>query len=312
MLQSCPILCDSMDSSPPGSSVHGILQARRLEGVPFPTPEDLPDSGIKPVFPAAPALAGRFFTISATWEVFYLYSCLNRYVCTVCVCVCARTRACTDWRELFPFGVGSVCWPCGILAVSCKWWMNRTGPLLEEGELQRQQEEWRRTSLLFDFTFTALTWSSTMAELLRDAMCSLSVEWNGVSLGTLMQLKRASFPISMFCTDTTQDQMPSKLINFRNCEGDIKGEFDLYRGFPRWLSGKESACQYRRLRKWGLDPWVGKIPWRRKWQPTPLYSCLVNPTDRGAWRATVHEVTESQTRLSNWAHRHDLYRNYPI
>ena len=109
LLQSCPILCDSMDSSPPGSSVHGILQARRLEGVPFPTPEDLPDSGIKPVFPAAPALAGRFFTISATWEVFYLYSCLNRYVCTVCVCVCARTRACTDWRELFPFGVGSVC-----------------------------------------------------------------------------------------------------------------------------------------------------------------------------------------------------------
>ena len=33
LLQSCPVLCDPMDSSPPGSPVHGILQARILEGV---------------------------------------------------------------------------------------------------------------------------------------------------------------------------------------------------------------------------------------------------------------------------------------
>ena len=36
-----------------------------------------------------------------------------------------------------------------------------------------------------------------------------------------------------------------------------------------WLGGKESACKYRRLRRCGFDPWIGKIPWRRKWQPTP-------------------------------------------
>ena len=35
-----------------------------------------------------------------------------------------------------------------------------------------------------------------------------------------------------------------------------------------WLSGEESACHYRRR---GLDPWVRKIPWRRKWQPTPVF-----------------------------------------
>ena len=40
------------------------------------------------------------------------------------------------------------------------------------------------------------------------------------------------------------------------------------------------------------DFWVGKIPWRRKWQPLQ-YSCLGNPTDRGAWRATAHGVAES-------------------
>ena len=38
-------------------------------------------------------------------------------------------------------------------------------------------------------------------------------------------------------------------------------------GFPDGSAGKESACQCRRCR---FDPWVGKIPWRRKWQPTPV------------------------------------------
>ena len=39
-------------------------------------------------------------------------------------------------------------------------------------------------------------------------------------------------------------------------------------GLSRWLSGKESACQCRSHR---FSPWVGKIPWRRKWQPTPVF-----------------------------------------
>ena len=50
--QSCPILCDPMDCSPPGSSVQGILQARALEWVPFPSPGDLPDPGIEPTSPS--------------------------------------------------------------------------------------------------------------------------------------------------------------------------------------------------------------------------------------------------------------------
>ena len=38
-------------------------------------------------------------------------------------------------------------------------------------------------------------------------------------------------------------------------------------GFPGGSDGKASACSTGDL---GLDPWVGKIPWRRKWQPTPV------------------------------------------
>ena len=37
---------------------------------------------------------------------------------------------------------------------------------------------------------------------------------------------------------------------------------------PRWFSGKEPTCQCRRG---GFDPWVKKIPWSEKWQPTPMF-----------------------------------------
>ena len=50
--QSCPTLCDPTDCSLPGSSVHGISQARILEWVPFSSPGDLPTQGIQHRSPA--------------------------------------------------------------------------------------------------------------------------------------------------------------------------------------------------------------------------------------------------------------------
>ena len=41
--------------------------------------------------------------------------------------------------------------------------------------------------------------------------------------------------------------------------------------FPGGSSDKESTCQCRRLRRHWFDPWVGNIPWRRKWQPIPVF-----------------------------------------
>ena len=62
-------------------------------------------------------------------------------------------------------------------------------------------------------------------------------------------------------------------------------------GFPRWLSGKESACQCRRHK---FNPWVWKIPWRRKWQPTPVSLPEKSHRQRD-WRAAVYGVTNSLT-----------------
>ena len=49
----------------------------------------------------------------------------------------------------------------------------------------------------------------------------------------------------------------------------------------------------------GFDPWVWKIPWRGKWQPTSVF-LLENHMDGGAWWATVHGVAKSRTRLSDF------------
>ena len=52
-----PTPCDPVDCSPPGSSIHGILPSRQeyWSGLPFPSPGDLPDPGIKPRSPALQA-----------------------------------------------------------------------------------------------------------------------------------------------------------------------------------------------------------------------------------------------------------------
>ena len=59
--QLCPTLCDPIDGSPPGSSVHGIFMGRILEWVAISYSRDLPDPGIEPAS-AVSCIAGGLFT----------------------------------------------------------------------------------------------------------------------------------------------------------------------------------------------------------------------------------------------------------
>ena len=61
-----------------------------------------------------------------------------------------------------------------------------------------------------------------------------------------------------------------------------------------------------RQRKCRFDPWVRKIPWEGNGNPLQ-YSCLENPIDRGAWRATVHGVAESDPTEHACTHRDTNY-----
>ena len=69
---------------------------------------------------------------------------------------------------------------------------------------------------------------------------------------------------------------------------------------PWWFSGKEPAYQCRRS---GLDPWAWKIPWRRKWQPTPVFLAgkphgQMNLADYKSWdRRVRHDLTTKHLGL---------------
>ena len=78
-------------------------------------------------------------------------------------------------------------------------------------------------------------------------------------------------------------------------------------GFQGGASGKEPACQCRRHKRCGFNPWVGKIPWRRAWQPIPVLSRLENPMDRGARWSTVHRVAKSPTQLKRLSIQHTVF-----
>ena len=72
--------------------------------------------------------------------------------------------------------------------------------------------------------------------------------------------------------------------------------FKYWLGFPGDSDGKASACNAGDL---GSIPGLGRSPGEGNGNPLQ-HSCLENPTDGGAWWATVHEVTKSRTRLSDF------------
>ena len=77
-----------------------------------------------------------------------------------------------------------------------------------------------------------------------------------------------------------------QLMNGKMKKKRKKSMWCIHTGLPWWLSGKQSAYQ---CRSHGFNPWSGKIPWRRKWQPTPVF-LPGEPMGRAAQCATVQGV----------------------
>ena len=70
----------------------------------------------------------------------------------------------------------------------------------------------------------------------------------------------------------------------------------------QYYSGKEPACQCRRLKRHGFDLSVRKIPWKTANGNPVQHSCPENPMDRGAWQDTVHGAAESDMTEQLSAH----------
>ena len=65
-------------------------------------------------------------------------------------------------------------------------------------------------------------------------------------------------------------------------------------------SGSEGKSVYLQCERPGFHPWVGKIPWRRKWQPTPVLLPWKSCGGRSLVQATIHGVAKSRARLSDF------------
>ena len=72
--------------------------------------------------------------------------------------------------------------------------------------------------------------------------------------------------------------------------------------FPWWFHGKESTCQYRRRKRHGFDPWVRKIPWKRKWQPIPAF--LPGKSHGQRSLAGYSPWDQKESNMTEWACTH--------
>ena len=75
-------------------------------------------------------------------------------------------------------------------------------------------------------------------------------------------------------------------------------------------SGKEPACQCRKRKKRGFDPRVEKTPWRRKWQPTPLFRPTESPwtEETGGLQSIGSKRVRQEWRLSMHAWGEDIVK----
>ena len=86
---------------------------------------------------------------------------------------------------------------------------------------------------------------------------------------TVILVDRIKAIQSMFILKMGTTKIPLKMQNkTRQTKQQISFLFTSSEGLPGVTRGKEPACQCRRCKRLGFNPWVSKIPWRIKWQPT--------------------------------------------
>ena len=266
---SCLTFCDPMDCSLSGSSVYGILQARQeyWSGLPFSSSKDFPDPGIKPrsstlqadsLLSEPPGKQAYHKLLCVFMRLFYI-SLLNWTICSPTLCL-----------FLFP-----IITPASNTAPSTqlvfnkyltnKWWKHieaTTSPRLIE-PVGSRVGIWTQPP-------ETSTWSLGAGQAFASKHIKQGTnKSNYYYHHSLYKHKKAKERFSMAI------EVYYRLI--------IE-----WTGFPGGIVVRESACQHRRYK---FNPWVGKIPWRTKWQPLQ-YSCWGKLMNRGAWCAIVHRVTE--------------------
>ena len=101
------------------------------------------------------------------------------------------------------------------------------------------------------------------------------ISWPGESHGVAeSQTRLSDFHMSHLLHETTGLRVRVMSLSVTPGSPRPGSEFNSWavnEQLPRWLDGKGPTCQCRRCRRLRFDPWVRKIPWRKAWQPTPVF-----------------------------------------
>ena len=148
-------------------------------------------------------------------------------------------------------------------------------------------------------------------EFRRDFSCTWANGWcqicrNGCGCSALHVQWEKNQGLNSQQTTAFKAQGKEEKLVLKDSFRIICSDVNIPQGFPDGSDGKESACNEEDL---GSVPGLGRSLGERHCYPLP-YSCLKNSTDRGAWQATVHGVTKSWTRLTDFHFSSYLLKNY--
>ena len=134
--------------------------------------------------------------------------------------------------------------------------------------------------------------------------CSCEKVWQKKGLGCLVPVIRAMRASSSYHVNRISGRLVTCLHGDSFCVTGISVPpgavvfvwLWVWGDFPGGAIGKEPVCQCRRCRRCGFHPWVGKIPWRREWQPTQIIL---------AWRIPQTEEPGGLQFIGSQRIRHD-------
>ena len=186
-------------------------------------------------------------------------------------------RECGGLSQSCESPAANSCVNLSVRASSCWGWRRED----RHGSGPRPQACGPRRSVPPSHSVPVACWSSAPGRrssgTARDSASSSSLPWEQSWESALMHC---------LCCGTAVTPAWSQLCVFTFCS--LKS----ITGLVGWLSGKEFACQCRRPRRHGFDPWIERIPWRGKWQLTPVFLPGESRGQRSL-AAAVHRITES-------------------
>ena len=140
--QSCPSLCNSINCSSPGSSVHGIFRQEYWSGLAFAIPGDLPDPGIKPGSPGVSCIGRQILYYCTTWEAL-----TKMLIVSV-----------TGWWDVRFFSLYSLFFYNEPIVYSL--YNNKTSFKKWIINLKKKRKKERKSHLILQFKFSSVQWLS--------------------------------------------------------------------------------------------------------------------------------------------------------